>query len=77
MQVYIKKLLNAASENTFLSFKALGAKFTCNQINRRDKKKNTALFYAIKNKNIEFIDYIISFKGDVNVKCSKGKTKNI
>ena len=53
-EVYFSKLLTSAMENTFLSFKALGAKFTPSQINKKDKKGNTALYYAVKHKNLEF-----------------------
>lgn len=38
-----------------------------------DRKGNTALFYATKHKNSDFIDYLLSQKADVNIKCSKGK----
>ena len=68
----MNKLLTSAVENTFLSFKALGAKFTPSQINKKDKKGNTALYYAVKHKNLDFAEYILGFKADVNIKCVKG-----
>lgn len=72
MTVYVKKLLSLAAENAFLSLKALNAKFTPSQVNSYDAKGNTALFYATKNKNVDFIDYLLGMKADVNMKCSKG-----
>lgn len=72
MNVFVKKLLALAAQNSFLSIKALNAKFTPSQINSLDSKGNTALFYATKHKNEDFIDYLLSLKADVNVKCSKG-----
>ena len=74
MTLYTKKLHSLAAENAFISLKALNAKFTPTQINSLDSKGNCALFYAIKNKNIDFIDYLLSLKADVNIKCSKGNT---
>ena len=73
MKVYVKKLLSLAAENSFLSLKALNAKFTPSQINSMDSKGNTALFYATKHKNVDFIDYLMAHKADVNIKCAKGK----
>lgn len=72
MKVYVKKLQSLAAENAFLSLKALNAKFTPSQINSLDPKGNTALFYATKHKNSDFIDYLLAQKADVNVRCSKG-----
>ena len=49
--VYIKKLLSLAADNSFLSLRALNISFTPSQINTPDRKGNTALFYATKNRN--------------------------
>ena len=72
MKVYVKKLHSLAVENSFLSLKALNAKFTPSQINSYDNKGNTALYYATKHKNSDFIDYLLAQKADVNIRCSKG-----
>lgn len=72
MAVYIKKLLCLAAENSFISLKALNVKFSPAQINTQDKKGNTALFYAAKNKNKDFVDYLIGNKADPNIKGEKG-----
>lgn len=77
MTLYTKKLHSLAAENAFLSLKALNAKFTPSQVNSLDAKGNTALFYAVKNKNMDFIDYLLSMKADVNVKCTKGNLMSI
>lgn len=74
MNLYTKKLLSLAAQNAFLSLKAMDAKFTPSQINSIDAKGNTALFYATKNKNVDFIDYLLAQKADVNIRCSKGTT---
>lgn len=77
MKVYVKKLLSLAAENAFLSLKALNAKFTSSQINSMDNKGNTALFYATKNRNSDFIDYLLAQKADPNIRCTKGKFTHI
>lgn len=74
MSVYVKKLLSLAAENSFAALRALNAKFTASQVNTLDAKGNTALFYATKHRNAEFIDYLLGMKADVNVRCSKGTT---
>jgi ankyrin repeat protein len=74
MSIYIKKLLSLAAENSFLALKALNIKFTPTQINSVDSKGNTALYYATKHRNIDFIDYLLAFKADVNIRCVKGTT---
>jgi ankyrin repeat protein len=52
--------------------KSLNVKFTPSQINAIDNNGNTALFYATKHKNEDFIDYLLGMKADVNIKCGKG-----
>ena len=69
MTVYIKKLLALAAENSFISLRALNVKFSPLQINTTDRKGNTALFYATKHQNKDFIDYLLGQKADVNHKC--------
>jgi|JI7StandDraft_1071085.scaffolds.fasta_scaffold1368149_1 ankyrin repeat protein len=57
-----------------MALKALNIKFTPSQVNTTDSKGNTALFYATKHKNMDFIDYLLAMKADVNIRCSKGTT---
>lgn len=40
------------AENAFLNLKALNPKFNYEEVNTKDKKGNTALFYACKHQNI-------------------------
>lgn len=54
-----------------MALKALNIKFTPSQVNTTDSKGNTALFYATKHKNMDFIDYLLAMKADVNIRCSK------
>lgn len=69
----IKKLLILAAENSFGTLKALNPKLSPLAINSTDKKGNTALYYAVKHRNSDFIEYLLNKKADMNVKCSKGK----
>lgn len=71
MAVYVKKLLSLAAENSFLSLRALNVKFSPAHINSKDRKGNTALFYATKHRNKDFVDYLIAQKADVNARCEK------
>jgi hypothetical protein len=41
-----------AAENQFINFKSLNAKFTPEQVNSKDKKGNTALFYVTRHENV-------------------------
>ena len=50
--IYVNKLLALAAENSFAAFRALNAKYTPEQVNTRDQKGNTALFYAAKHQNM-------------------------
>jgi hypothetical protein len=45
-------MLLSAAENSYASFKALNNKFTPEQINTKDHRGNTALYYASKNQNL-------------------------
>jgi hypothetical protein len=49
--IYVNKLLALAAENSYASFKALNAKYTPEQVNTKDHKGNTALYYAAKHQN--------------------------
>ena len=50
--VYINKLLSFAAENSFVNFKLLNMKLTTEQINTKDNKGNTALYYCAKHQNL-------------------------
>ena len=50
--VYVNKLLSFAVENSYVNFKSLSVKLTTEQINTKDGKGNTALFYCTKHQNL-------------------------
>ncbi len=69
--VYVTKLLSFAAENSYASFRGLNAKFTADQINAKDRRGNTALYYASKNQNLEFITHLLNLGGDTSIQCEK------
>lgn len=69
--VYVSKLLILAADNNFGSLKALNPQFTAEQVNTKDKKGNTALFYAAKYGNEEFVEFLMKFGGNPNIKCER------
>lgn len=44
------------------------------EINGKDVAKNTPLYYAAKNCNIDFCEYLLENGGDPNTICSSGET---
>jgi len=42
-------------------------------MNTKDSKGNTALYYASKHQNIEFITNLLGLGGDPSIVCEKGK----
>lgn len=71
MIVYVNKLLAFAAENSFASLRALNAKFSAEQVNTRDHRGNTALYYASKNQNLEFVSHLLNFGADPSLVCEK------
>lgn len=67
--IYVNKLLAFAAENSFSSVKALSAKFSADQVNTKDQRGNTALYYAAKNQNMEFMNYLLNLGADPSVVC--------
>ena len=49
--VYVNKLLLFAAENSYANFKSMNTKLTIEQINSKDAKGNTALYYCTKHQN--------------------------
>ncbi|EGR33542.1 IQ calmodulin-binding motif family protein, putative, partial [Ichthyophthirius multifiliis] len=43
-------------------------------INVQDENQNTALYYAVKHQNIEFVNFLLSKGADINKQCFKGNT---
>lgn len=72
--VYVNKLLVLAADNSFASLKALNPQFTSVQVNARDKKGNTALFYATKFGNEDFVEFLMKFGANPNIKCERDFT---
>ena len=62
-------MLLLSAENNFVAFRALNAKITPEQVNTRDSKGNTALFYAGKHHNNEFINFLLDLGADPSVSC--------
>jgi len=67
--VYVNKLLALAADNNFIGVKALNAKFTPEQANKKDYKGNTPLFYASKYMNQEFINFLLDAGADPSIPC--------
>ena len=67
--VYVNKLLSFAAENSYAAFRGLNAKFTSDQINSKDRRGNTALYYAAKNQNLEFITHLLNLGADTSIQC--------
>ena len=65
-------MLSLAAENSFGTFKALNPHLSPAQINTLDHKGNTALFYTVKHRNVDFIEDLLARKADPNIRCSKG-----
>ena len=54
-----------------MSLKALNPQFTPDQVNTKDRKGNTALFYAARFRNEDFVDFLMKFGANPNLKCEK------
>lgn len=67
--MYVNKLLVLAAENNFTGVKALNAKFTPEQVNTKDYKGNTPLFYATKYMNSEFMTFLLDAGADPSIPC--------
>ena len=70
--MYVSKMLALAAENSYSAFKGLQAELTPEQVNTRDRKGNTALFYASRHRNVEFIKHLLGIGGDPSMRCEGG-----
>ena len=68
------KLLESARKNYFQSVLSSGFLYLEKDMNVQDKSKNTALFYAVNNKNTEFVKWLIEKGAKPNVVCEHGNT---
>lgn len=70
--IYVNKMIVLAAENNYCGFKSLNNKFFLNQINIKDYKGNTPLFYASRYGNIEFINHLLNLGADPSIAGEKG-----
>lgn len=70
--IYVNKMLALAAENSFTAFKSLNAKYTPQQVNSRDHRGNTPLFYASRHGNREFISHLLSLGADPSIPSERG-----
>lgn len=70
--IYVNKMLALAAENNYAAFKALNGKYTPQQVNSKDFRGNTPLFYVSRHNNLEFINHLLNIGADPSVPCEKG-----
>lgn len=61
-----KILFEAITKNNISSVKNCGFKYSGDDINIKDKKGNSPLYYSILLKHYECIEYLLANKADVN-----------
>lgn len=59
--------MHLSAENSYQSIKALNPVFTQEQVNTKDKKGNTALFYAAKFGNEDLTEFLFKFGANPNI----------
>lgn len=69
-----RKLLTAAKTNNMQALTVSGYTFFVTDVNCRDDKKNTPLYYTAKFGNLEFCRYLTDIGARVNEPCEKGNT---
>lgn len=69
-----RKLLEGAKTNNIYMVKTSGFIFYPNDMNVKDKKGNTALYYAAKHCNYDFCSYLVELGAKVNEACENGNT---
>lgn len=69
-----RKLLEAAKKNNIYMARNSGFVYYQNDMNIKDKKGNTALYYVTKHCNFEFCSYLIEQGAKVNEPCEEGNT---
>lgn len=57
-----------------MQIKTYGKLLTKADINARDEHKNSALFYAIRNKNMSLVKELLTLGADVNLECEGDNT---
>jgi ankyrin repeat protein len=69
-----RKLLSAAKANNLETVIASGYTYFETDVNVRDDRKNTPLYYAAKFGNLEFCRYLTDIGARVNEPCERGNT---
>ena len=72
--VRVEKLFEAVKKNRFGSMAASGQIYDRNDVNEKDDKGNSPLYYAGKNGSLEFCKFLINLGASVNEPCSHGDT---
>ena len=68
------KLMTAAKSNNFNLVQASGFSYTESDVNIKDERKNTPLYYAAKAGNFTFCQYLTDLNAMVNEHCEQGNT---
>ena len=69
-----RKLLTAARMNNLQLVRGTQFTYFENDVNARDEKGNTSLYYAAKHGNLEFCQFLVDRGARVNEPCEKGNT---
>ena len=72
--VRVEKLFEAVKRNRFNAMAASGQIYDKVDVNERDERGNTPLYYAGKNGSSEFSKFLIELGANLNETCSKGDT---
>ncbi|KAL4439084.1 hypothetical protein ABPG74_008859 [Tetrahymena malaccensis] len=68
------RLIQYVRENNFLKIKKTGLNYDQGEVLMSDKKKNTALYYAVKNGNCLIAKFLLEKGADLNQQCYKMNT---
>lgn len=69
-----RKLLTAAKFDNFQLVKSSGFIYFEPDVNAKDDRQNTALYYAAKNGNMEFCQFLVDHGANPNYPCENGNT---
>lgn len=69
-----RKLLNAAKANSLYTVTASGLNYFEADVNVKDEKNNTPLYYTAMAGNLEFCQFLTDLHANVNESCEKGNT---
>ncbi|KAL4489465.1 hypothetical protein ABPG72_002761 [Tetrahymena utriculariae] len=68
------RLIQYVRENNFYKIKKTGLNYDQGEVLMTDKKKNTALYYAVKNSNCLIAKFLLEKGADLNQQCHKMNT---